>query len=210
MKKNVLISAAFAAMVLTSCGTTPLSALAAQNTNATTASNVAGSAVSGLLQSVIGKVKLTQNDLIGTWHYSQPGCAFTSENLLAQAGGEMVASEIRTKLLPAYQKVGLKGANTQVTFKQDGTFTAKIAGKSWAGTYTFDDATSKITLTGLLLNVNCYAKRNTDGISLLFEAKKLLTLIQTMSALSSNQTVQAMGELSSNYDGLRVGFDMKK
>ena len=96
-----------------------------------------------------------------------------------------------------------------MTFNQDGTFSAKIAGKSWSGKYTFDAANSKITMQGLLLNVNCYAKRNSDGIGLLFESKKLLTMLQTMSALSGNQTLQTVGELSKSYDGLRMGFDMK-
>lgn len=31
---------------------------------------------------------IKQADLCHTWKYSKPGCAFTSENLLAKAGGE--------------------------------------------------------------------------------------------------------------------------
>ena len=88
--------------------------------------------------------------------------------------------------------------------------TAKVAGKNWSGKYTFDEAQSKITMSGILINVNCYAKRNVDGIGLLFESSKLLSLLQTMSALSGNQTLQTIGELSKSYDGLRMGFDMKK
>ena len=169
-----------------------------------------GAAVGNILQSVLGgNSKLTQKALVGTWTYARPGCAFTSEQLLAQAGGEVVAAEIKTKLQPSYQKVGITSSNTQVTFNQDGTFSAKIAGKNWSGKYTFDAANSKITMQGLLLNVNCYAKKNSDGIGLLFESKKLLTLLQTMSALSGNQTLQTVGELSKSYDGLRMGFDMK-
>ena len=32
----------------------------------------------------------------------------------------------------------------------------------------------------------------------------------TMAALNGNDTVQKVGELSKNYDGIRLGFDMKK
>jgi hypothetical protein len=93
-------------------------------------------------------------------------------------------------------------------FNEDGTFTSKIAGTPFSGKYTFDEATQKITLKGLLLTMNCYAKKEAKGISILFEAKKLLTVLQTMSAMSGSKDLQTLGDLSKNYDGVRVGFDM--
>ena len=63
---------------------------------------------------------------------------------------------------------------------------------------------------GQTLNFTAYAKRNTDGIALLFESKKVLTLIQTLAAMSNNETVNTIGEISKNYDGVRIGFDFKK
>ena len=61
-----------------------------------------------------------------------------------------------------------------------------------------------------MLSINCYAKKNSDGIGLLFEASKLLTIMQAMTAMSGNATAQTIGDLSKNYDGLRIGFDYKK
>jgi hypothetical protein len=58
--------------------------------------------------------------------------------------------------------------------------------------------------------MNCYAKKELNGISILFEANKLLTILQTMSALSGNKDMQTIGDLSKNYDGVRIGFDMRK
>lgn len=208
--KKIFISMAVGALLVCGCGMNGMgTGMLSGGQNANTAANT-GATIGNILQSVLGgNSKLTQQQLVGTWTYTRPGCAFTSEKLLAQAGGEVVASEIKTKLQPSYQKVGITSSNTQVTFNQDGTFSAKIAGKNWTGKYTFDAANSKVTMQGLLLNINCYAKRNSDGIGLLFESKKLLTLLQTMSALSGNQTLQDVGELSKNYDGVRLGFDMK-
>ena len=40
------------------------------------------------VKSVIGLDKVKAQHLIGDWKYKGPGCAFTSENLLAKAGGE--------------------------------------------------------------------------------------------------------------------------
>lgn len=219
--KKIFLFAAVAALMMTSCGTNGslsqvgsavlTDVLTGGQTGATTTNT--GNAVNTVLQSVLGMTgtKVSKQSLIGTWKYSQPGCAFTSEKLLAQAGGEIVASNVKTKLQPTYQKVGINASNTQVTFNQDGTFSAKIAGKAWSGTYKYDENTCKITMSGLLLNVNCYAKLNTNGIGLLFEGKKLLTLIQTMSALSGNNTtIKTIGDVASSYNGLRVGFDMTK
>lgn len=230
MKKVTILSMAAATMLSISCGTTGLASLGQStgvnnevNQGVTAVSTAATSAVGNVisaatnpqtignvLTSVLGLDKVTKSSLIGTWKYEQPGCAFTSKNLLAQAGGEAVATSIKEKLAGYYSTMGVKASNTQVTFNQDGTFKAKIAGKSWQGNWTFDEANYKITMQGLLLNVNCYAKKNANGIGLLFEAKKLLTVLQTMATLSGNQTAQSIGDLSKNYDGVRVGFDMKK
>ena len=55
-----------------------------------------------------------------------------------------------------------------------------------------------------------YTMRSSGGVSFLFESKKLLTVLQTIAALSGDQTIQTVGEISKNYDGVRLGFDMKK
>jgi len=169
-----------------------------------------GTGVVNAISSVIGLDKVKAQNLIATWKYSGPGCAFTSKNLLAKAGGEVAAVQIEQKLLPYYQQVKISESNTYITFNENGTFSSKIAGTPFSGNYTFDEASQKITLKGLLLSVNCYAKKEANGISILFEAKKLLTVLQTMSAMSGNKDLQTIGDLSKNYDGVRVGFDMKQ
>ena len=199
MKKAILGFAAFACLAMASCGN--MSQVLGAMTN--------GTGVVNAISSVIGLDKVKAQNLIATWRYSGPGCAFTSENLLAKAGGEVAAVQIEQKLLPYYQQVKISESNTYITFKEDGTFSSKIAGTPFSGNYTFDEASQKITLKGLLLSVNCYAKKEANGISILFEAKKLLTVLQTMSAMSGNKDLQTIGDLSKNYDGVRVGFDMK-
>ena len=200
MKKAILGFAAFACLAMASCGN--MSQVLGAMTN--------GTGVVNAISSVIGLDKVKAQNLIATWRYSGPGCAFTSENLLAKAGGEVAAVQIEQKLLPYYQQVKISESNTYITFKEDGTFSSKIAGTPFSGNYTFDEASQKITLKGLLLSVNCYAKKEANGISILFEAKKLLTVLQTMSAMSGNKDLQTIGDLSKNYDGVRVGFDMKR
>ena len=167
-------------------------------------------ALGNILSSVIGLDKITQESLIGTWKYNGPGCAFTSENMLAKAGGEIAASKIEEKLSAQYSKLGLSESNTYIQFKEDGTFAASIKGKAWNGSYTFDETQSQIQLKGLLLNMTGYVKKETNGISVLFESKKLLSLVQTLSSLSGSSQLSTIGEISKNYDGVRIGFDLKK
>ena len=154
MKKNrIKIGVmSIACMALVSCGN--MSQVMSAMTN--------GTGIANAIKSVIGLDKVKQ-------------CAFMSENLLAKAGGEMAAVQIEEKLLPYYQQVNVSSNNTQITFKEDGTFSSKIVGTPFNGKYTFDEESQKITLKGLFLSVNCYAKKELGGISILFEANKLLT-----------------------------------
>ena len=179
----------------------------------TTGSSSTGSIINGILNKVIGSATFSQADLCAhTWKYSKPGCAFTSENLLAKAGGEIAASKIEEDLSKYYSKFGFSNSNTYFTFKTDGTFAAKIDGKSWNGTYTFDEKTHAIQLKGLLLSASGFATRTANGISLLFEQKKLLTLIKTLSKLNltGSTTMSAVSSIVDNYDGVRIGFEMTK
>ena len=103
------------------------------NTSGSTSS--AGSIIGGLLNNVIGSGTFSKEDLCAhTWKYSKPGCAFTSENLLAKAGGEIAASKVEEKLSTYYNKFGFSSSNTQFAFTTDGNFSAQIDGKPWQET----------------------------------------------------------------------------
>lgn len=178
--------------------------------NGSNSSSNAGSIINGILNNVIGSGTFKQADLCHTWKYSKPGCAFTSENLLAKAGGEIAASKVENKLEGYYKKFGFSSSNTYFTFNTDDTFSAKIDGKAWNGTYTFDEKTHAIQLKGLLLSASGYATKTTNGISLLFDQKKLLNLIKALSAFKGSSTLSAVGSIANNYDGMQVGFEMTK
>ena len=190
--------------------TTGATSSATAATTAATTTSI-GSIISGLLNNVIGSGTFSKADLCAhTWKYSKPGCAFTSENLLAKAGGEIAANKVEEKLSTYYKKFGFNSSNTQFTFTTDGNFSAQIDGKPWQGTYTFDEKTHAIHLKGLLLSASGYATKTTNGISLLFDQKKLLNLIKMLSAFKGSSTLSAVGTIANSYDGMRVGFEMTK
>ena len=179
--------------------------------NSNSSSSAGSSIINGILNNVIGSGTFRKQDLCAhTWKYSKPGCAFTSENLLAKAGGEIAANKVEEKLGEYYSKFGFSGSNTYFTFKTDGTFAAKIDGKSWQGNYTFDEKTHAIQMKGLLLSMSGYATKTNNGISLLFDQTKLLNLIKTIGSFKGSSTLSAIGTIANNYDGMRVGFEMTK
>ena len=200
MKKIKIGMLALASLVMVSCG----------NMGQVMSAMTNGTGLGNAIKSVIGLDEVKAQQLIGDWKYKGPGCAFTSENLLAKAGGEIAAVQIEEKVQPYYQQAGLSAENTFISFKEDGTFSSRIAGTPFSGQYTFDEETQKITLKSLFLSVNCYAKKEVGGISILFEAKKLLTFLQTISAFSDNKDLQTISDLSKKYDGVRIGFDLNK
>lgn len=211
MKKMMM--AAVAALMLQSCGMTNPGVNGGSQMGGTTTNNsgssIGSNALGGLLDLVVGSVKLSQADIIGTWSYVEPACAFTSENLLAKAGGSVAAKTVNEKLLPVYKSLHISSGNTQLTFNESGQFTGKIGGFPMSGTYTFDAANGLVKMKSLT-TFTAHLTRSTHGMNFTFESKKILTLLQTVSALSGNTSLSTIGDISKQFNGVRLGFAMKK
>lgn len=211
MKKMMM--AAVAALMLQGCGMTNPGVNGGSQMGGTTTNNsgssIGSNALGGLLDLVVGSVKLSQTDIIGKWSYVEPACAFTSENLLAKAGGSVAAKTVNEKLLPVYKSLHISSGNTQLTFNENGQFTGKIGGFPMSGTYTFD-ATNGLVKMKSLTTFTAHLTRSTQGMNFTFESKKILTLLQTVSALSGNTTLSTIGDISKQFNGVRLGFAMKK
>lgn len=211
MKKMMM--AVVAALMLQSCGMTNPGVNGGSQMGGTTTNNsgssIGNNALGGLLDLVVGSVKLSQTDIIGTWSYVEPACAFTSENLLAKAGGSVAAKTVNEKLLPVYKSLHISSGNTQLTFNENGQFTGKIGGFPMSGTYTFD-ATNGLVKMKSLTTFTAHLTRSTHGMNFTFESKKILTLLQTVSALSGNTSLSTIGDISKQFSGVRLGFAMKK
>lgn len=211
MKKMMM--AVVAALMLQSCSMTNPGVNGGSQMGGTTTNNsgssIGSNALGGLLDLVVGSVKLSQADIIGTWSYVEPACAFTSENLLAKAGGSVAAKTVNEKLLPVYKSLHISSGNTQLTFNENGQFTGKIGGFPMSGTYTFDAANGLVKMKSLT-TFTAHLTRSTHGMSFTFESKKILTLLQTVSALSGNTSLSTIGDISKQFNGVRLGFAMKK
>lgn len=169
------------------------------------------SILSGVAKAVIGNKATTASSIIGTWTYSGPECQFESENLLAKAGGEMAAKEVEEKMIAVYNKVGMN--NIRYTFNEDGTYSYQMKKRTVTGSYVFDDAAKTITMTGKLgLKTVAYVTVTGNDMSMVFKADKLMSILKTITGAASkvNSTAATINSVAEAYDGLMLGFELKK
>ncbi len=174
-----------------------------------TSSSESSSLISNLIASVTGSVTTTQENLIGSWSYTEPAVQFESENALATAGGTAIASKVETKLAKYYKVVGIKAGNLKFTFDNDGNCTYGVGSSTRQGTYTFDSTNKMVNITTTTgYTVAAYVTISGSSMTLTFDASKMLTLFQTISAkMSALSTVSA---LAGSYSGMKVGFEFSK
>lgn len=169
------------------------------------------SILSGVAKAVVGNKATTASSIIGTWTYSDPECQFESENLLAKAGGEMAAKEVEEKMIAVYNKVGMN--NIRYTFNEDGTYSYQMKKRTVTGSYVFDDAAKTITMTGKLgLKTVAYVTVTGNDMSMVFKADKLMSILKTITGAASkvNSTAATINSVAEAYDGLMLGFELKK
>lgn len=169
------------------------------------------SILSGVAKAVVGNKATTASSIIGTWTYSGPECQFESENLLAKAGGEMAAKEVEEKMIAVYNKVGMN--NIRYTFNEDGTYSYQMKKRTVTGSYVFDDAAKTITMTGKLgLKTVAYVTVTGNDMSMVFKADKLMSILRTITGAASkvNSTAATINSVAEAYDGLMLGFELKK
>lgn len=169
------------------------------------------SILSGVAKAVVGNKATTASSIIGTWTYSGPECQFESENLLAKAGGEMAAKKVEEKMIAVYNKVGMN--NIRYTFNEDGTYSYQMKKRTVTGSYVFDDAAKTITMTGKLgLKTVAYVTVTGNDMSMVFKADKLMSILKTITGAASkvNSTAATINSVAEAYDGLMLGFELKK
>lgn len=147
----------------------------------------------------------------GTWAYSGAAIEFESDNLLQKAGGTVAATTAEKKLNEQLKKVGIKEGQLSFTFNADSTFNVKLGTKNLKGTYSYNASTQKANLKfvkfiGLNAKVNC----TSTNMDLLFNSDKLLKLITLLSSKSSSTTLKAISSMADSYDGMMLGFSLRK
>ena len=172
-----------------------------------------GDAVEGLVDGLFTQTNLSVEQLAGTWTATGSAVSFQSENLLKKAGGGAVTNTIEKKLDSYYSKLGLTGG--QLKIDKDGAFQLTIKKMTLKGTITKrDDGNFDFTFTPFgnvkLGSVKTYVEKTTKGLNVMFDASKLQSILNTISGIAGNSTLSSVTNLLNGYDGICVGFAMKK
>ena len=171
------------------------------------------STVSDIVEKVTG-IDISKGDIKGTWNYTGSAVKLESEDLMKSAAAGVAATQVEKKLDEYLAKAGLQGGAFSFTFNEDNTFTTTVKGKKFNGTYTFSDEEDSINLKyGKNLGstgITATAQLNNTTLELLFQADKLLTLIEKLTAASSNTTLKTISTLAGQYDGMKIGLEMQK
>lgn len=171
------------------------------------------STVTDLIESVTG-MSITPKDIKGTWNYSGSAVKFESADMVKSAAATVAAAQVEKKIDEYVAKVGLKSGTFSFTFNEDQTFTTTVKGKKFNGKYTLSEDGKTLTLKyGKTLDshaINANVNIGTGSIELLFKADKILELIGKLTATTSNATLKTIGSLAGQYDGMKVGMEMKK
>ncbi len=212
MKKQSILATIMAA-TLSLSGCTALGT----GTGSTSGTDIA-SAGAAILENLLGGLlsnTLTEQSFVGTWTYQTPEVRFESENLLTKAGGTVVASSIEKKLDKYLSKVGITKGVTTYTFNSDKTFTIETKGRTISsGTYAYDRNSKVLSLNGTLgiMNQNCTVGMDGTNLCLLYDADKLLSVMNGVGQIlgKSNSLGTVASVFGQSYDGMKVGFSLKK
>ena len=134
--------------------------------------------------------------------------------MLKNVAAKAAASQLEGKVNTYLEKIGLKNGTFSYTFNADKTFSTTFKGKSFDGTYEISEDGSRITLkygkSLKLMSMTAVVTVTSSELNLMFDADKLLTFIGKISATSSNATLKTLSTLASQYDGMNIGFKLKK
>ena len=153
-------------------------------------------------------------DVKGTWTYSGTAVKFESEDLLKSTAASLAAGQVEDKLDEYVQKVGIKAGTFSFTFNEDKTFVVTVKGKNFNGTYTVSEDYKTMTLqfgkTFAMKPITAAISATSSQLDLLFQADKLLELLEKLTASSNNATLKTVSTIAGQYDGMQLGLELKK
>ena len=168
--------------------------------------------LAGVVKNAVGDKATNEFSLIGTWEYVAADCQLKGDNILTNLGGEVATAEVEKKMSGIYTKVGLN--TLSFSFQNNNNCTYSVNGRVIKGTYEFDPEAKTVTIKGGLLGTKIKANVVIlgDNMSFVFDADKILSVVKSITGAASklNASASTINTLISQFDGLMVGFEMKK
>lgn len=201
-------TAAIIFLLLTSCGMQMYGQSLKDLFNKETIRDIAGS--------VVEQLDVLPKNIDGTWEYAGTAVKFTGDNILTTAASQIASGQIETRLDEYLQIVGIREGAFSYTFNADSTFTTSFNKMDFPGRYTFSEEANTIELDygkneklrGITLKTQVSV--SLTSMELLFNADKLLDFINKISSSAGNSKLSMLNALTSQYDGLKIGFELTR
>lgn len=170
------------------------------------------------IKNATATTKFSTDDLVGSWKYKSPAVSFKSESTLKNIGGAAAATAVENKLATYYKRYGL----TNVSLEVDSTGTAaspkfvmKLSRATVRGNILKKEDGSlafKFNVFGKinLGEVDCMATKSGSELNLTFDAKRFITLISKVAAITGSSSIKALTELLNSYENIYIGFRLEK
>ncbi len=207
MKKAFFTLLAVMTLMLSSCMTTGLGTTSTTNSTNDVWGSVLGSVLSNVL---FGGSLFDQSSILGSWNYSAPSAAFTTEKTLTKAGGNAAVANINSSLASNYNNIGINRSNTSFSFLAGNKFSAKVNGIPFSGTYVYNPQNGEISLKTSTETIKGNVTKTQKGMGLMFDSIQMTNILQKEGKVSNTAAVQAVSKLAKSADGARVGFELTK
>ena len=176
---------------------------------AATGNSSGGDLVSTLTSVFSSDKQASKNNIIGTWSYTEPAIVFTSDNILAKAASKVAANKLENKLQQYLTRYGIKPGTFSMTFKEDGTYTRTLNGRTAQGTWTIQDSKLMLTIAGIK-TIAITTQIDGQDMQFVTDATKLLNLFKSFGAKSTNANIQTITSLMKSINGMQAGITLHK
>ena len=217
MKKNVFRMALLSGMFMM---TTSMSAqidlnsiansvLNGGNQSASGQSGNTGDLINSLTTIFSSNKQANDNNIVGTWSYSEPAIVLSSNNFLTNAAYKVAANKVENKIQSYLTQYGITPGAFTMTFNADGTFTETLKGKTMKGKWKIQD--QKLLLTvGKFKGVKITTQISGKEMQLVTDATKLLQMFQAFGAKSNNSNIKTVASLLKGAKEMQAGITLKK
>lgn len=217
--RKIALMALFAMLILTqSCAQYNFdsalgSSSGANNESSSSSSSSSSSTLGNILGNIFASDKVELSQLVGTWNYAGPAVGFQSDDVLKKIGGSAASAAIEKELETYYNKLGLN--NLILTIDENANFTLKaklitfkgVVEKGENGMFIFNiKAFGSVNLGWL----EVYTTLSGKTLSLTCDAEKFVALAKKIMSITNNSTLQSVISLLESYDGVTVGFKLRK
>jgi hypothetical protein len=129
-----------------------------------------------------------KNKIIGTWVYSEPAIVLKSDNILTNTAAKIASNKMESKLQSYLTKYGIKPGTFSMTFKEDGTYTRTLNGKTSKGKWQIKDSKLLLTIAGIK-TISVTTQIDGQDLQFVTDATKLLNLFKSFGAKSTNSSL---------------------